>query len=92
MFNPVIETEELGRLIKAAPSHVARKARRLSDEHAFPRPLPGVPGRWSRRLVEAWIATNGAVGAPANTDTFDAHAGLVEAQRAQLEQRYGGRA
>lgn len=96
MSHPLnIEADEMTRLLNCRPATLAHKARRLHERHGFPRALPGMPLTWSRRLVEAWVNSGGAI-TPAATANADAparekrSASLIEEQRAALEDRYAG--
>lgn len=44
--------------------HNFNTRRRRLELHGFPRPLPMTPLRWSRHLVEAWIAAGGQPPSP----------------------------
>lgn len=86
-LSPVILAEEIAELLGVKPATFLRTRKTLIDARGFPPPLPtgGQSPRWSRRLVDLWIATNGTMQPvdPANlTDP-------VAAERRALETRIG---
>lgn len=71
-----------------ATAFLARRPR-LQSTHGFPRQLPGLHARWSRRQVMAWIEAGGSPEPDAVEPAFNP----VGDARAALEQRYNvGRA
>ena len=63
---------------------------RMVREHGFPRTLPGVPLRWSRAMVLAWIASGGLsdVEPDAGAHVPGANVTPLAAARQRLEARY----
>jgi hypothetical protein len=35
--------------------HFQARRRRLEDEHRFPPPVAGLPGRWDPKAIELWL-------------------------------------
>lgn len=35
--------------------HFLARRRRLEDEHRFPPPVAGLPGRWDPKAIELWL-------------------------------------
>lgn len=88
---------EVAEALGVSEAWLRRHHRTLSDERGFPRRLP-TGWRWPRRLVELWLTTGGIGRSPlrpanddAPADDAEGLAALVDAQRASLTERYGGR-
>lgn len=87
--SPTISASEIADLFGMKLRTFMRKRAKLS-ENGFPRPLPTGTGSpvWSRRMVDLWIATNGA---PLPVDA-EASLDPIAAAREALEARISGRA
>lgn len=55
--------EEVASALQLKPGGF-RVRRRMLEDAGFPRPLPGLRGRWSAEAVRAWIALAGTEDRP----------------------------
>ncbi|MAA97431.1 MAG: hypothetical protein CMN87_18340 [Stappia sp.] len=93
----MIGLDELARELGIPPERLKRIWPRLHRDHGLPRKHP-CGWSWPRALTTAWLLSQNGVPVGDTTNdnhpdrAADAHRAQVEAQRAALHQRYGGRA
>lgn len=82
----VITLDELAAEMQIGRTYARRTIRKLEQQHHFPAELPGLPGRWSRDRVTAWIR-----GPEYSVEAVSLAAPVLDdiaAERAALEARY----